>query len=76
MSAECLQKRIGSCLGCDILGLIVKRVNEQGIDIQKAGKQVAKELCPNDAIPQTHYIRHPRVLGMGQPKSNIAIIDL
>ena len=58
---ECLQTTIGSCRGCNVLGLI-----ETSLQTGKSADEIAKRYCPADVLPQTHLIKLPRGHGMGQ----------
>ena len=71
MSKErCLQHKLGSCLGCNVLELVAERARWQRIGLEEAADEVAEEYCPSDAKPQHQKIRNEWAsFGMGQPRA-------
>lgn len=70
MQERCLQEITGSCLGCQILEMVVNRINK-GQDIEKAADEIRKTYCPEGTRLQTHYIQNRRSAAMGQQKSSL-----
>lgn len=71
---RCLQDRTGSCLGCNILGITVKKINGGG-DPAKTILDTQSSLCPEGNAIQTNHLNNPKG-SMGQPNSNITKIEL
>lgn len=69
MSVECLQLKLGSCRGCNVLDMVADRARWKRVEPKQAGRDLGAQYCPPNASPQTDLIRNTEAsFGMGQSR--------